>query len=327
MKNTKERNYCLDFVKGIACILVIFMHCEFPGRIGIFVQCISRFCVPFFFLVSGYFCYIENTIIDYSKKFKHIFLITLEATILYIIYVLLFGDGGGVNNVTIRQIVYWLIFNQPVIIVGQMWFLFALLYDYILFAVIEKLNWQKLSKIYILIGIGMYIALAQGAYLLGITISNPIYRNFLIEGLPLFSLGYWLHRDEERIHISNKVLLMAIAAATLLCPLERLLLGRDFGVNIITFPQVVSIFLYCINNPQKGRNSWIMILGLKYSLYVYIFHPMVWHVLDKIYERMHVSENIFVMYLRPILCVFIAILISILFVNGKKLIFMKEKKV
>lgn len=323
MRDIKTRNYCLDFVKGIACICVVFMHCEFPGKCGIFVQCISRFCVPFFFMVSGYFCYRENAVTDYSKKIKHIFLITLGATILYGFIAWLFGW----IHPTARQIGYWLIFNQPVVIAGQMWFLFALLYDYILFAVIEKLGWQKLSKISIPVGIIVYIALAQGARLLGVTIPNMIYRNFLIEGFPLFSLGYWLHRDGKRIHISNKVLRIVIVVTTLLCPFERFLMRRDFGVNIVTFPQVISIFLYCINNPEKGKNSLIMMLGLKYSLYVYVFHPAVWHSLERIYEAAHISDNIFAMYMMPILCVTITILLSIVFVNGRKFIFVKEKKV
>lgn len=57
LKEQKQYNYCLDFLKGIACMFVVFMHCEFPGITGIAVQAISRFCVPFFFMVSGYFCF------------------------------------------------------------------------------------------------------------------------------------------------------------------------------------------------------------------------------------------------------------------------------
>lgn len=53
----KQYNYNLDFIKGIACMFVVFMHCEFPGIMGTAVQAISRFCVPFFFMVSGYFCF------------------------------------------------------------------------------------------------------------------------------------------------------------------------------------------------------------------------------------------------------------------------------
>lgn len=55
--SSKHYNPCLDFIKGIACICVIFMHCEFPGVVGIVVQAVSRFSVPLFFMVSGYFCF------------------------------------------------------------------------------------------------------------------------------------------------------------------------------------------------------------------------------------------------------------------------------
>ena len=61
----KQYNYCLDFLKGIACVFVVFMHCEFPGIMGTAVQAISRFCVPFFFMVSGYYCY-KPLIIKFS---------------------------------------------------------------------------------------------------------------------------------------------------------------------------------------------------------------------------------------------------------------------
>ena len=50
---TKQYNYCLDYIKGIACIFVVCMHCEFPGIMGATVQTISRFCVPFFSYLCG----------------------------------------------------------------------------------------------------------------------------------------------------------------------------------------------------------------------------------------------------------------------------------
>lgn len=80
-EKTGGRNSSLDLVKGIACVFVVFMHCEFPGRLGILVQCVARFCVPFFFMVSGYFCYREEGITDYRKKIRHIAVITLTASL------------------------------------------------------------------------------------------------------------------------------------------------------------------------------------------------------------------------------------------------------
>ena len=79
------RNDCLDFLKGLACIFVVFMHCEFPGLLGVIVQCVSRFSVPLFFMVSGYFCFRADGSTNYLRKIKHIALIILGAVIFYLI--------------------------------------------------------------------------------------------------------------------------------------------------------------------------------------------------------------------------------------------------
>ncbi len=91
MEAAKKRNYTLDFVKGIACICVVLMHCEFPGYLGTLVQCVSRFCVPFFFMISGYFCFKKNKSTDYKRKVVHIGIITLCATLFYLIIAIIPG--------------------------------------------------------------------------------------------------------------------------------------------------------------------------------------------------------------------------------------------
>lgn len=70
MATKKQYNYCLDFIKGIACMFVVFMHCEFPGIMGTAVQAVSRFCVPFFFMVSGYFCFKPLKVITELRNAK-----------------------------------------------------------------------------------------------------------------------------------------------------------------------------------------------------------------------------------------------------------------
>lgn len=322
MADTKARNYCLDYIKGIACILVVFMHCEFPGYLGTLVQTFSRFCVPFFFMVSGYFCYrAGGGYTDYRKKIRHVAGITLGAVVFYLIITPLYSSGS--ISITADSLVKWLVFNVPPYVAGQLWFLFALLYDYILFALVEKFSIRKLAYIAIPVGIAAYILCAQGARLMGISVPNMFYRNFLIEGFPLFALGFWIHEHQDKIHVSNKVLLLTLVISTLLCPVERLLMGRDFGVNIVSFPQVASLFLLGVNNPGFGAGRPLNRLGAKYSMYVYIIHPAVWHVLDKLYSFLHVNESIAALYARPVLCVAITIMCSIIFLNGKKLIMEK----
>ena len=46
----KIRNNNIDIVKGISCIGIMFMHCDYPNNITIYIKVINRFGVPFFFL-------------------------------------------------------------------------------------------------------------------------------------------------------------------------------------------------------------------------------------------------------------------------------------
>ena len=329
MENKRQINYLMNFVKGAACICIVFMHCEFPGRFGVLVQCVSRFCVPFFFMVSGYFCYKESGTVDYVKKIKHIGMITLGSSVLYLLITFIWNGGGILPPApSIKALGSWILFNQPYYIAGQLWFLYALLYDYIIFAIIDKLHWQKLVNVIIPVGIAAYILLAQGAHLMGKSIPNMIYRNFLIEGLPLFCLGYRLRLHRNKINVSNQWLITGFVVFTVLCPVERLLMGRDFGVNIVSFGQVITLFVLCINNPSWGEKRYLTKFGALYSLYIYVFHPAVWHLLEKAYALVHLDDNPVAVYAMPLLCLFGAALVSIGYVKMKQLLTrVKNKKV
>lgn len=318
----KQYNYCLDFIKGIACVFVVFMHCEFPGLLGIAVQTISRFCVPLFFMVSGYFCYTSFNISQkgevvgdnqwfFNKKVRHILKIIFYASLFYLLFViiqsLLFNNINW--NIGLRKCINFIVFNQPFIIAGQYWFLFALLYVYIMYAIIDKFKWIKYAYILAFIMFIAYITLAQGMYIAGIRIPNMIYRNFLVEGFAYFMLGHWIHKNQSVVRISNSVLLVTIILTTLLCLLERYLLGRDFGVNIVTIPQVFCMFLYAVRNPQKHKGV-IQEIGNRYSMYVYILHPFVWHSLEYIYRYFNIQSNSIALYVMPLLVLFISLILS-----------------
>lgn len=316
----KQYNYCLDFIKGLACIFVVFMHCEFPGIWGIVVQTISRFCVPLFFMVSGYFCYQATNPQQeergfpqwlFNKKVKHILKITINATLFYLAFViiqsLLFNNINW--NIGLGNCFYFLVFNQPFIIAGQYWFLFALLYVYLMYAVIDRYKLQKYAYILAALMFITYIALAQGMHLAGIRIPNLIYRNFLVEGFAYFMLGHWIHKNQSKLYIQNRKLLSIIVVCSILCLLERFLLGRDFGVNIVTIPQVFCLFLYAINNPQEHKGI-IQEIGKRYSMYIYILHPFVWHSLEYVYKYYGLSSNTPALYAMPILVLLISLLFS-----------------
>lgn len=309
------RNHCMDAVKGLACIAIVFMHCEFPGKLGMLVQCVARFGVPFFFMVSGFFCHSAKGRVDYGKKLRHVLEIVLWTTLFYALVTPLYAPWEGWPD--LKAVRNWVLFNKPFYIAGQMWFLFALLYDYALFALFDRKGLRWVLWMVGPVGIAVYVAMAQGAHLAGIHVPNMWYRNFLVEGFSLFSLGYLIRVHGERIRIPDGLLWVVLLVSTALCPVERWLLGRDFGVNIVTFPQVAALFLLCVRHPGLGEGSCLEALGLKFSLFVYILHPAVWHLLDRSLESTGLAGVPAVGYLRPILCAALAVAASMAFVALK----------
>jgi len=270
-------------------------------------------------MISGYYCYYENLGDEkpVRKKLFHILKITSGATAFYCAIAMIKGlIIGGSLGISLRGLAIWAIFNQPIVIAGQMWFLFALLYTYIFYAIIKRLGLIKLAYFSIPVLIALYIAGAQGMHLLGYSLPNYLYRNWLIEGFPLFMLGHYIHKKQDSIKIKNSTLIVCVFVPTALCLVERYLLGRDFGVNIFTFPQVSALFLLAVRNPTFDI-KFLRNIGKKDSMLVYIFHPAIWHGLEYIYEWIHIGENMIALYLMPILVIVLSIIASRMYTIGK----------
>ena len=313
----RQYNSCFDFIKGIACIFVVFMHCEFPGLLGTVVQAVSRFCVPFFFMISGYYSYYglnEDKHYDARKKISHIAKITLFTSLFYLLVALvMYKFFGRSLSFSLHSVVDWFIFNRPVIISGHLWFLFALLYDYILFSLAYKLRLVTVAICMIPILILAYIALAQAAYLAGMKIPNMMYRNFLIEGFPLFMAGYWLHQNSAKViaQCSDRWLLLLLCASTVACIPERMILGRDFGVNIATFPQLAGLFILGMKHPGQFTGSSLGWIGKNLSMLTYVLHIFVWHMfVNRVYVFIHISHNPLALYLKPVVVLVVTIVFS-----------------
>ena len=90
---------------------------------------------------------------------------------------------------------------------------------------------------------------------------------------------------------------------TLLCPVERILMGRDFGVNILTFPQVTAVFYYEVQNPAKFKNSIFCKIGTELSLLIYVLHPAVWHTTEAVYAKLQMDTSVAALYLMPLIVV------------------------
>ena len=317
-KSQKQYNYCLDFIKGLACIFVVFMHCEFPGKTGTIVQAISRFCVPLFFMVSGYFSYSEDNqvfVMGWGKrKIIHIGKIVIYASLFYLVWFLCKSVffGGKQVSITPYNIGAFLLFNLPIGISSHLWFLFALLYVYVFYSILCRFHTIKIAYSLAVCLFVVYFILAQGAWLVGIDVSNCVYRNWLIEGFPFFMSGMWIHEHKDRITFSNNQLITIILVSSFLCLIERQIMGRDFGVNICTLPQVFALFFYAVKNPER-HSGFLQRIGKDCSLLVYIMHMFVWELLSRFYSTIGIRGNIIAQYFLPILVVILSFIVALAF--------------
>ena len=276
--SVKERNYCLDFVKLIACIFIILRHIQPLGDGWTAVATLTRCFVPFFFMVSGYYCFRKDGLDKKSMKPK-IFYILKLTVITYALYVAItffaiykFGEPSILSVGDIPgAFVKLLVFNQPMFIPEFIWFLFALLYVYIIYVIIQRFNLYRLAYWLIPVLIFASLFMTYGGLIFDFEIPNYYYRNFLFEGLPFFMLGHLIHKKQSKINIPNLWLWIILIASTAFVLVETHFTGMNFDLNITNYIQVGAIFLLAVKNPNFGKGVFAN-LGRDLSMYVYVIH-------------------------------------------------------
>ena len=139
-------NYFISFLKGVSCAFIVLLHCDLSGIFGDVIDVISRFGVPFFFMVSGF--YLEKLLIvdsedeiskKMNRKIKKNLLLFVKSiflyTVCYALYYLIYERQNW-------SCFFGMFFNKNVLILGiiankvslgeHLWFISALLYYYMI---------------------------------------------------------------------------------------------------------------------------------------------------------------------------------------------------
>lgn len=330
-----EKNQSLNFMKAIACLSVIALHCPIPGWFGKLYYGFARFAVPFFFMISGYFVYKEdnkNIRLRLQKKIKHIIKLLLISEIIYFIwhiiqYYILYGIEGSIgwfiSLFTFSNLIKLLIF-QSTMIGDVSWFLIALLLCYIVTFIIAKNDlWNisaKLSTILLVVN----VILGEITPFYGVSVQWYWCSNFWLLGFPFYSFGYWIsiHKHTLCKKFSNIDLCKILLISMVVNILERIMTdGSQFFLSnaFIAF----SIFMICIKNPIISKTNifkYIENIGEKYAVYVYIFHPIIRDILTIITEIFNFSNTIMYQWIQPVLVFWCCIIIGSSFEVIKKLI-------
>ena len=307
MDKTKDNKF-IYAVRFIACIFVITIHARIPGILGTFIFSVSRFAVPFFFVVSGRFLLYDHgngPVTDVSKirsaVRKAIIKVIKITAIVYTIHLVFsfcfhMAKSYSVSEYfgskfNLFEVCNFLLFNSGRIVYDgsyvfdHMWFLFALIYVYGLIYIFAPVlrKWYK-ALIVILLSLLFFGELLQTYYpvrLFGIGISTwYVMRNWLFVGMPFVLIGIlfsdYVYRCENIAKFKTPSIAMIVFGIILSFLESQLISEKEVYLGSIIIVLGILILSECVSY----NGNILYCLGKKASSNIYYYHVLVIAILD-----------------------------------------------
>lgn len=313
----KKRNETLNFLKGLACFAVVFIHSHFPGITGDVVWRLAQWAVPVFFMISGYYAYSgdrEWLRATLARRRGHILRLSVYATLFYLAIQLVTWAGKGVLfhspdwGLLAESLVKFALVQAVEPFGGHLWFLWALLYAYIIMEWINRCNaWRAAYRLMWLLFI-VKIALSG----VDTPLDWHLTGNWLLSGLPYVLMGRYIAEHRDYIFAQARTpQLLAVGTLGALYSLYRLT-GYSGDLSELGIVMLaLALFVWATKKPAAIHCPTLAKIGDAYSLNIYIFHVLVIKVVQKIVKLTHCDDSALVLWLTPILVVAASLLLAI----------------
>lgn len=284
----RKENKTLDVFKYVACILIAATHLPsvFTDSVWDFYynQWFFRFCVPFFFVSSGYFYYKSR---DRKKTLVRIGWLFALSYVLYLPPIL---EGATDLHSVISKLRWNLIFGYE-----HLWYLSAAFEGMIIWFVLEKI--PVVNKLFHKLGIPACVVLLLLGALLGeyykILGTGLLYsvgeilavfggpRNVVFMGFPLLMFGGTIARYEEKV---RKIPVLALLAAWVIlralayweCTYLYGQLGSGIRLDLSFFGCWPAVILFALSfRFQIPVPEGFAKLLRRMAEYVYVLHPLI----------------------------------------------------
>lgn len=275
MEGKKEIS-SLYALKGVCAFLVVCCHAPLFSGFEKWLIPLSTSAVPFFFVITGYFLYNEDTAIlqkKISNTIKKLIPIIIICNLVY--YMWVFPNHGNTIK-SWRQIVDLILYGNAIMI--PLWYLTALLWGLTLWRGVIALPiresvHRKLMLSMLPLGLLPVLAISY-SFLTGWSY-NPF--NVFGYALPYISLGFLIKRYETKLTSTVHLPLLIIAFVLLVA--EFLVISQTKGALsdgpfIMTMPFVAITFVYLLRHPNLGKHSPITTVGKRYSGNIYYWHML-----------------------------------------------------
>ena len=263
-----------------------------------------------------------------SKQVKKIFVLLIATNCFYLAWktflVLLKGNSVSAylkSICTLMNFANFILFNDSPI-QSHLWYLGAILYVLLIMVVLSRFYLMKI--VFILTPILLIGDIVFGKYsvlLFGREFPIIFVRNFLFVGIPYFTIGMgirWLIKSGRTVSVKGMLILIFVFSTTTV--LERFFLitvhanaTRDHYIST-TF-LTIAVFMFFIEK-YKGRKigkleKTVAMLGQKYSIGVYIIHPVFITVLAVIMRKL--GMNAVYSFVAPMVVFFISYIAVLIF--------------
>lgn len=307
----KKRNEVLDVIKMFAAFCVVFLHFSFPSVFGRIVFSVSRFAVPMFFAVSGFF---------YNKKDKSAQLASTGRKSRHILLLIFISEGLAYFNYlsdavldaktfrfsmltgifTERAALYkeamWRLISFTPLLNATGWFLVQLFLVYLIYGFITKRNGYKPAGIIISVCFGVGFLLTRLCGIIKFELPNYTDYFILFMGLPFFAFGYYLKDAIPKFNLTEKfsgaVLVIMIFSGIILTIAESFIFS-DVRIYIGSVLMIFAFFVFSEKYSEKTFTSRLgkalVFIGSNLTLYIYIIHPGAGSLLEKAVGRLHFS--------------------------------------
>lgn len=343
-----RRNTCLFFFEAIACCLIVFVHCSFPGDFGIVMSAASRFGVPLFFAVSGFFLYKEDAEkqeirLKVRRRSLRVFLLLLFSSAIYLILGII-SSCFGKESVGLaeyfeslfnwKELVLLLVCNDPLIYFVN-WFMVALLLSYLVIYLFPDLFFKNRLSIYIVSSLAIFwtvfriAVIVADVQLFGFSLSSDrLYRSWYFYGLPFICLGMVLKKNESFLtKIPTYLSLVILSLSFVAMITEQVLLVKLFSTPISysfgSIGCVFSMIALSVKKPELFSKSKLLTMKGNWTTYVYIFHCAVIICVSFLFSKLGI-EGLMIDWLKPIIVLAISLCVSIAF--NWFIEFIKEKR-
>ena len=287
--NPLIRTQSMECARLIASFFVVVIHVPFPGAFGNVISCLSRFAVPMFFAITGYFSFGADSR-KLARRMGYIFRLNLLATSLAILckYQRLSGWDAGVL-LKLQQLmpnrertVRW-IFLHVNPFSGELWYLTAIFFCYVGVWVYVRFVQKTENDYRLLYRISLVLFLIRffaGDLLrfAGVPIPFYVFRDGWFLGLPMFTLGLFLRQYQDgilaRFPLTGKSFLLLSGICFLLSFLQWQLMEKP-ELPLGTVAQVALLLLFAAAHPKVGNNRIADGIVAKFSFLstaIYILH-------------------------------------------------------